>query len=105
MFAIVRIAGKQYKVSKGDLLEVNRLASSDGESLKFDDVLLMSDENGKTDVGTPRVTGASVTGKIVKTRKTKKIEVRRFKSKVRYRRKIGFRPYSTEVEILSVDRA
>lgn len=101
MFAIVTIAGKQYRVSKGDILEVDRLEGKEGDAVVFDHVLLTSDEKS-TNVGTPLVTGVKVKGKIVSQAKGEKISVRRYKSKVRYRKSVGFRPQLTKIEITAI---
>ncbi len=100
MFAIVTIAGKQYKVTKGDELTVDKLSGAVGDVVTFKEVLLTSD--GKTTIGTPTVTGAMVKAKIVEQLKGEKMDVYRYKSKVRYRKHIGFRPLQTKLEILSI---
>ena len=104
MFAIVEIAGKQYKVTPGEILYVDRLIQAVGDTVRYDTVMLMQDEK-KTLVVTPTVKGSVVTAKIVSHEKGKKLDVSRFKSKVRHRRKVGFRPYLTKLEILSVGKA
>lgn len=101
MFAIVAIAGKQYKVTKGARLVVDKLDGEAGDSLKFERILLVSDEK-KVIMGNPIVKGAMVRAKIVAQQKGEKLDVRRFKSKVRERRHIGFRPQETVVEIISI---
>ncbi len=101
MFAIVTIAGKQYKAAKGDVLLVSHLEGEVGDSLTFDHVLMLS-EGTNTKIGTPVVEGATVKGKIVAQEKGEKLEIRRYKSKVRYRKSTGFRSQLTRVEIVSV---
>lgn len=101
MFAIVQIAGKQYKVTKGSTLVVDKIDGKTGESVKFDRVLLLSDEK-KITLGKPLVEGAIVSAKITEQMKGDKIHVRRFKAKVRHRRHIGFRPLETKLQILSI---
>ena len=101
MFAIVDIAGKQYKVTKGMKLVVDKLDAKAGDAVKFERVLLVSDGK-KITLGTPLVKGALVTAKIVAQQKGEKIHIRRFKSKVRERRHIGFRPQETQLEITSI---
>ncbi len=103
MFAIVNIAGKQYKVAPGQTIIADRLEGDVGDTLTFSEVLLTTDGKA-THVGTPKVTGVTVKAKIVAQGKGKKIEVYRFKSKVRYRKHIGFRPSQTKLEILSVGK-
>lgn len=102
MFAIVSIKGKQYKVQKGDLVDVDRLQGTEGDSLTLNEVLITSDSD-KTTVGQQATKNIKIKAKIVKQFRGKKVEVRRFKSKVRYRRKNGFRPSLTRLEVLSID--
>lgn len=101
MLAVVTISGKQYSVAKGDIVLVDKIEGKEGETINFDHVLLTSDKD-KTNVGTPVVTGVKVKAKIVAQEKGEKLEVRRYKSKVRHRRKIGFRPLYTKLEIVTV---
>lgn len=104
MFAVVEIAGKQYTVSKGATIVVDRVDGKVGDTVKFDRVFLIHE--GKTSrVGTPTLAKASVTAKITAQGRGEKIDVRRFKSKVRERRHIGFRPQITTLEILSINPA
>lgn len=101
MFAVVTIAGKQYKVTPGQTIEVDRIEGSVGDTVKFSEVLLTNEEK-KTQVGTPVISGLTVKAKIIAQEKGEKVEVRRYKSKVRYRKHIGFRPLLTKLEILSI---
>ncbi len=99
MYAVIKIGGKQYKVSEGDTIEVQKLNSKDGK-IEFDEVLLLaSDRNVK--IGNPTVSKAKVTGKILENKKGKKIRVAKFKSKVRYRRVTGFRP---QISVVRIDK-
>lgn len=100
-FAVVRIGSKQYRVQVGDEVEVARLDGEEGKTVTLSDVLLVHDEK-KTKVGTPTVKGASVVANIVSHYKGDKIDVRRFKSKVRERRHIGFRPMLTRLTITAI---
>lgn len=103
MFAIVEIAGKQFKVSKGDVLEVPKLkAHSEGDKIKLDSVLLRSDDK-KTDIGMPMISGASVELLLKEHGKGAKIRIFKKKSKKRYERTQGHRqPYSL-VEVTAVN--
>ena len=94
MYAVVETGGKQYKVSEGDTLCVERLAAAEGEKVVLDKVLLFSDgENVK--VGTPYIEGAKVEAEVVENGKGEKIVIFKFKSKKDYRKKQGHRqPYS-----------
>ena len=101
MHAVVDISGNQYLVSEGNVMEIPHLEGKEGENLVFPHVLLTFDEKN-VHVGTPFVKGSSVNARIVKQRKGDKLSVRRFKSKVRYRKTRGFRPVVTDIEITSV---
>ncbi len=97
MFAIIQTGGKQYKVQEGDEIYIEKLFADAGEIVEFDQVLLVSKEDGLT-VGDPIVAGAKVTGKVERHGRGKKILVYKYKSKKNYRRKQGHRqPYSKVV--------
>ena len=101
MFAVVEIAGKQYRVSAGDVIDASYIEGKEGSSLTFDRVLLVSNDK-KTDVGTPTVKGIVVKANIKAQVKGEKLNVRRYKQKVRYRKSTGFRPLVTKLEIVSI---
>jgi large subunit ribosomal protein L21 len=101
MFAIVEIQGKQYRVMVGDIFAVERMEGKTGQTVAFNRVLLVSGDKS-TKVGTPTVKGARVEAKILSQEKGEKLDVRRYKSKVRYRKHTGFRPQITKLEILSI---
>ena len=101
MFAVVAINGKQYKVTPGQLVSVENYDGKVGDNVSFESALF-TDENGKMHIGTPTVKGVLVKAKIIKYTKEGKIDVRRFKSKVRVRRGTGFRAQKTLLEIASV---
>ena len=101
MFAVVTISGKQYKVSVGDTIVVDQIDGKVGSVVTFDHVLLSSDGK-KTTVGKPTLKKVVVSAKILAHQKGEKIQVRRFKSKVRYRRSVGFRARQTKLEIVKI---
>ncbi len=101
MFAVIFLGGKQYKVKEGDILSVAKLEGKPGESVTIKDVLLVGNDK-ETKIGAPYVRGAKVTATILAQEKGDKIEIRRFKAKVRYRRKRGFRPEVSKVQITSI---
>ena len=100
-FAIIRTSGKQYKVSTGTKLKLDTLNAKEGSEIKFPEVLLVH-KNKKTEVGTPVVSSASVTGKVLGHGRAKKIIVFHYRSKTRYRKKAGHRQKFTEVEITKI---
>lgn len=96
-FAIVEIAGKQYKVVAGQELIVDRL-QIEKDSITFDKVLMLV-VDGDTKIGTPYVAGVSVSAKVLAQEKGDKIYVVKFKAKSRYRRRTGFRAQQTRILI------
>ncbi|MBC7088383.1 MAG: 50S ribosomal protein L21 [Tissierellales bacterium] len=98
MYAIIETGGKQYKVQEGDIVYVEKLHADEGETVNFDKVLLLSNENGIT-AGKPYVEGAKVEGKILNHGKQKKIVVYKYKAKKNERRKHGHRQPFTKVQI------
>lgn len=100
-FAVIKTGGKQYIVSKGDVLDVEKLGKNEGDSVTFDEVLLVSD-SGKVTMGAPTVKGAKVEAKVVKEYQDKKVWGIKYKPKKRYRKKFGHRQQYTQVEIMSV---
>lgn len=102
MYAIIETGGKQYKVSEGDTLFVEKLDAEEGASVTFDKVLAAG-EGESVKVGAPAVEGASVEAKVVKNGKAKKIYVFKMKSKKNYRRKKGHRQPFTKVEITKIN--
>lgn len=101
MFIIAKIAGKQYKIQKGDILKVDKLNAKEGDKVKVEEILLKSDE-GKTDVGTPYLSESSVELQVKAHGKADKIKVYKKKAKKRYERTRGHRQQYTEVEVLNV---
>jgi large subunit ribosomal protein L21 len=101
MFAVIKTGGKQYKVEKGQTLEIERLDSEQGSTITFDDILLIG-EGESTKVGTPNVEGASVSGKIVDHIRGEKIRVFKMKAKKRYQKTQGHRQELTVVEITDI---
>ena len=99
MFAVIKSGGRQYKVSVGQTLEVNRLPVDDGALVKFEEVLLISDENGSM-IGTPLLDNAMVLATAIKQGRGEKLIVFRYKSKKRFRHRRGHRQ---ELTILSID--
>jgi large subunit ribosomal protein L21 len=101
MYAIVEIAGRQYRVEENSPLIVNRLQANEGEKIVFDSVLLISDE-GKTTVGMPMVKGAKVTAIVEEHGKGKKVLVFKKKRRKSYQKQNGHRDYLTRLKIESI---
>ena len=100
MYAIIATGGKQYKVSEGDIIKVEKLGMEDGEKVVFDQVLAVND--GKMSIGTPTVAGATVTATVVGEGKARKIIVYKYKSKTGYHKKNGHRQLFTKLKIESI---
>ncbi len=98
MFAIIETGGKQYKVSEGDVIFVEKLEVEAGTEITFDKVLAVSSDDGFK-AGSPVVEGASVSAKVEKNGKAKKIYVMTYKSKKNEKKKIGHRQPYTKVTI------
>ena len=104
MYAVIEACGKQYKVTKGDVVFFEKLDAEERKKVTFDKVVLVSDE-GKVEVGAPYVKGIKVEGKVVAHGKGKKIVVFKYKPKKNYRRKQGHRQPYTKVEITDIKTA
>ena len=100
MYAIIETGGKQYRVEEGQSLKVEKLAAEVGDSVTFDQVLLVGGD--ELNIGQPYVDGAKVTASVLEQGKNKKIVVGKFKAKKGYRRKRGHRQPYTMVKVESV---
>jgi large subunit ribosomal protein L21 len=98
VYAIIETGGKQYKVNEGDILYIEKLDVNEGDTVTFDKVYaVMTDD--KFVAGTPTVAGATVSAKVVKNGKAKKIYVFKYKSKKNEKKKMGHRQPYTKVQI------
>ncbi len=102
MYAIVEIAGQQFKVEKDQQIFVHRLETKEGSKIDFDKVLLI-DNAGKVNVGAPVIKGAKVTAKVLEHLKGDKVIVFKKKRRKGYKVKNGHRQYLTKLEILKID--
>lgn len=101
MFAIVETSGKQYKIEKGTVLEVDHVNAKEGENLTLNKILLISDPTA-TKIGTPFVEGAFATAKILNHSQGDKIIVFKMEAKKRYKKKQGHRQQLTSIEITDI---
>ncbi|HHU83568.1 MAG TPA: 50S ribosomal protein L21 [Clostridiales bacterium] len=102
MYAIIETGGKQYKVSNGDVIYIEKLDAENDSEYTFDKVVAVGTEDG-IKVGAPYVAGATVTANVVKTGKAKKITVMTYKPKKNAKRKLGHRQLYTKVEITAIN--
>jgi len=103
MYAIVEIAGQQYKVQKDQRVYVHRLEVEEGKSTTFDRVLLL-DDNGKVSVGAPVIAGAKVKAKVLKHLKDDKVIVFKKKRRKGYKVKNGHRQSITQIQIEGIQK-
>ena len=102
MLAVIKTGGKQYLVSPGDKIKIEKINKEEGEEVVFDNVLLLEKQR-KLEIGTPKVKGAKVIGKVLKQGKGEKVIIFKYKPKKRYKVKKGHRQPFTEVEILKIE--
>jgi large subunit ribosomal protein L21 len=102
MLAVIKTGGKQYLVSPGQKIKIEKLDLKEGKEVTFKEVLLVEKQK-KVEIGTPFVKGAKVIGKVLKHGKGKKVIVFKYKSKTRYKVKKGHRQPFTEVEIVKIE--
>jgi large subunit ribosomal protein L21 len=101
MYAIVEIAGQQFKVEKDQQIFVHRLKEEEGSKVDFDNVLLI-DNDGKVNVGAPAIKGAKVSASVVRHVKGDKVIVFKKKRRKGYKKKNGHRQYLTEIKIENI---
>ena len=102
MYAIVEIAGQQFKVEKGQQIYSHRLEEKEGKDVSFDRVLLVED-SGKVNIGAPLIQGAKVTVKVLEHMKGDKIVVFKKKRRKGYKVKNGHRQYLTKLQVLNIE--
>lgn len=104
MYAVVATGGKQYKVAEGDVLRIEKIPGGVGDTVTFDEVLLLSDGEDVA-IGQPKVENAVVNARIVEQGKQKKVIVFKFKRRKGYRKKQGHRQMYTAVKIDRIEKA
>lgn len=108
MLAVIKTGGKQYIVTPGDKLKVEKIDAEEGKEITLGEVLLCDTSTGsvqasKVQIGSPLVKGATVKAKVLGNGKGDKLIIFKYKSKKRYKRKIGHRQPFTEIEIVSIE--
>ena len=101
MYAVIATGGKQYKVTKGETLRVEKLAGGEGSTVKLDNVLMVADGD-KVSVGTPTLDKASVTAKIMAHGRGDKVEIIKFRRRKHSRSQMGHRQSYTEIEVTDI---
>lgn len=101
MYAVIKTGGKQYKVTQGDTIRVEKLPAAEGDTIAFDKVLMIADGD-KVQLGSPLIEGTTVSASVVKHGRGKKIEIIKFRRRKHYRKQAGHRQDYTEVEITTI---
>lgn len=101
MYAVIESGGKQYRVSEGQVLKVEKLPVDVGQTVEFEKVLMLSNEAGLK-IGAPYISGGKVVANVVSQDRADKIRVIKFRRRKHYRRQMGHRQYFTELKITSI---
>ncbi len=101
MYAVIVSGGKQYRVSEGDKLKLEKIEAETGASIDFEKVLLVVDGE-KVNVGAPEVKGAKVTAEVVAHGRHKKVKILKFKRRKHHMKQMGHRQWFTEVKITGI---
>jgi large subunit ribosomal protein L21 len=102
MLAVIKTGGKQYLVSPGQKIKIEKLEKKEGSEVSFSEVLLL-EKNKKVEIGAPKVSGAKVIGKVLGQGKGDKVIIFKYRAKKRYKVKKGHRQPYTEVEITGIE--
>ncbi len=101
MYAVVKTGGKQYKVTEGEYLKVEKLEGNEGDSIELDQVLMIADGD-KLKIGSPMVDGGKVTATIKSHGRAKKVEIMKFRRRKHHQKRTGHRQYYTEIEVTGI---
>lgn len=105
MYAVIRSGGKQYRVAKDDVLELERLDGETGDKIKLDEVLMIGEAGKSPTIGDPLVSGASVTLVVLDQVRGDKIDVIKFKRRKNYHRQLGHKQQLTKVKISAISKS
>ena len=103
-YAVIEQGGKQYKVSEGETVTVDKVETEEGKKFSFEKVLMVN-TGDEVAIGKPYLSNFNVDGLITKQYKGKKLDVFKFKAKVRYRRQMGFRPMLSDIKIEKISKS
>lgn len=101
MYAVIKTGGKQYKVSKGETLKIEKIAADEGAKVELDQVLMVVDGDD-VKIGSPLVKGGKVTAKVKSQGRGKKVEIVKFRRRKHHRKQMGHRQSYTELEITGI---
>lgn len=105
MYAVIRSGGKQYRVAKDDVLELERLDGETGDKIKLNEVLMIGEAGKSPTIGDPLVSGASVTLEVLGQVRGEKIDVIKFKRRKNYHRQLGHKQQFTKVKIAAISKS
>ncbi|MBL4851432.1 MAG: 50S ribosomal protein L21 [Gammaproteobacteria bacterium] len=100
-YAVIKTGGKQYRVAKGDVVEVEKIVANEGDSVELSDVLMVVDGDSVT-IGAPFIDGAKVTAKVCAHGRGAKIRIIKFRRRKHYRRQAGHRQHFTQLEVTGI---
>jgi large subunit ribosomal protein L21 len=101
MYAIIQTSGRQYQVSAGDIIKVDSIDTPEGETIEFDQVVLLQDDK-QTIVGSPLVANAKVQAEVIEHSRDKKINIIKFKRRKHHLKRMGFRADITKLKITQI---
>lgn len=101
MYAVIKTGGKQYRVNQGDRIRVESLTAAEGDSVNLDQVLMVG-EGSEVSVGSPLLSNASVSAKVLSHGRGNKVEIIKFRRRKHHRRQMGHRQNYTELEITGI---
>ncbi|MDD2815004.1 MAG: ribosomal protein [Pseudomonadota bacterium] len=104
MYAVIETGGKQYKVSEGTVVRIEKIVAEEGASVDFDKVLLVGDGE-KITIGAPYVAGGKVTATVENHGRAKKVTIIKFRRRKHFRKQMGHRQHFTEVKVTSISAA
>ena len=102
MYAVIKTGGKQYRVSEGDTLKIETLNNEGGDSVVFDQVLMVAD-GGDIKIGKPFVDGSSVTAEVIGAGRAKKVNILKFRRRKHHMKRMGHRQNYTEIKIVGIN--
>jgi len=102
MYAVIKTGGKQYRVSTGDKLRVESLSTAEGEDVSITEVLMIGNGDDVT-IGSPMITNASVTARVLEHGREKKVNIVKFRRRKHHRKQMGHRQNYTALEITSIN--
>jgi large subunit ribosomal protein L21 len=102
MYAVIKTGGKQYRVSQGDKVRVETLTADEGSEIKLDSVLMVG-EGDSVSVGSPMLSNASVSAKVLSHGRAKKVNIIKFRRRKHHRKQMGHRQNYTELEITGIN--